>query len=301
MNLNRVKILIVFILLIITLSNCGKKNVSVTDTSSCDKLFSDNEANKYACYSISAISKKDVTVCDKIPEGKSSRDSWKQTWKDDCYSKVASALKDISICEKIKTQLNKDNCYKDVATTEKSSDQPTNEDDIPIFGISNQDLKFFDTAVKNQDVLTCDKIKSLSLRGSCYKNISVEKSDLLMCDKIESSEYKDLCYSDIGVRKKDISICNKIADQDSKNECSAVINNEIRLCDKIIKRGYRESCFARITISPEDLSICEKGDKTLTDWCYRDIGIGRHDPSICEKIQNQFTREKCIKDAKSSI
>ncbi|MBI2652153.1 hypothetical protein HYX00_01695 [Candidatus Woesearchaeota archaeon] len=247
MSLNRVKILIVFLLLLITLSNCGKKDVSVTYTSSCDKLFSDNEANKYACYSTLAISKKDVTVCDKIPEGKSSRDSWKQTWKDGCYSKVASALKDKSICEKIKTQLDKDNCYKDVVTTEKSSDRPKNEDDTSIFGISNQDVKFFDTAVKNQDVLTCDKIKSFSLKGSCYKNISVEKGDLLMCDKIESSEYKELCYSDIGVRKKDISICNMILDQDSKYECNAVIKNDIKLCDKIIKTGYRESCFARIT------------------------------------------------------
>ncbi len=87
----------------------------------CDKValekFTGEEAEsfKYNCYIDVAEEKKDISICEKIPD-----DNWQLEYKKiQCYAGVASSLEDLSVCDSLEGNIEefvkKDMCLKEVA------------------------------------------------------------------------------------------------------------------------------------------------------------------------------------------
>ena len=124
---------------------------------------------KYSCYSYFGMSKRDLNLCEKLPQ----KDKYGGL-KNACYSVIAVLTKDESICEKIDGS--KNNCYFDVATSFR-------------------------------DPLLCEKIGKDSIgkqKGMCYYKIAIANNDASLCDKVKAREgdYSKLAKSPGDCRNK---------------------------------------------------------------------------------------------------
>jgi hypothetical protein len=144
-----------------------------------------------------AVSNKDVSVCDRIPQTVIVSSDPDVVVKDTCIAKVAKATLDQSICG-------------------KTSDPDSLE----------TAFCYYDIAIATKDVSGCAKISRKtdgygasieSPRDNCYLTIAVMLGDVSICKNTSvngahhlSSSDRSKCYFQVAVAKEDISICDKI-------------------------------------------------------------------------------------------
>ncbi len=109
------------------------------------------------CYNKLAVTKQDLSICDKSGSKRST-----------CYSEISIIKNDLSICEQIPMSVPhaRDYCYGEIAKIRR-------------------------------DISLCHKIYNSTARDSCYLDINKDKNDLSICDLIESKYTKSECYKNI--------------------------------------------------------------------------------------------------------
>lgn len=129
--------------------------------STCEE-FSDQKAKAY-CYLNVAKSKKDSSICEKIPTEdffSSSTDYRVPDMRDDCFSELARG--DLLVCDKINDPTKKDYCYSSVAKTKR-------------------------------DHSACGVIQDQKIKDECYLFISITKQDPSVCDNIQDESNRRDC------------------------------------------------------------------------------------------------------------
>lgn len=135
------------------------------------------------CYRDVAAIKKDISVCDQVPENVN---------KDLCYEAVLETIKDISICTKMKDPYKKDFCYITIAVNQKDS---TICSDV----IYKKDRCYTQVAEVNNDVFLCDQV---SQKDDCYHDVAIFVKDVAVCDLIQDIQKKQSCRQDVyGVQR----------------------------------------------------------------------------------------------------
>ena len=144
----------------------------------------------YGSYMLFAVLNDDILECEKIED---------ENRKNIC---IAITNEDISLCEK--SAIDADLCKQFI-----KGEKPTKESEI--LGI---DSYYLITALKNKDILFCEKL--------------INRNDADMCKAILTGDEKyckdmihcyDQIYSEIAINKKNQSICNNIQVKYKKEEC----------------------------------------------------------------------------------
>jgi len=238
------------------------------------------EVDKDNCFNALALKQKNHKVCEKITDDWTRGNCIKsiaveerglalceeinvEKIKNSCFSNIAIKLKDSVICEKIKdegefgsclcelkTGIDKDNCYYDLA---KKVDNKfycrlmdLNEN------ICSSDLTIPDFA----DINYCNS--QGNDKDSCFIVLAMRKKNHELCREINSEYRKNRCFESLAIRLKDSTICEKIDNRDFfgsclckskdmvKDDCmnyKAILLGDVRLCDSIFNLAKRTSCF----------------------------------------------------------
>ncbi len=222
----------------------------------CDGIADFNKRD--ACYTNLAVSKGDVSICNKII----------MRGKDDCVKAVAISDENMLICNRINAGDIKDACFKEIAELKKDSGICDK-----IRNMGEKDACYNNVAFAKQEHAICIKIESNSMKDDCYGRIATSKQDQAICSSIKTDSKRDDCYMKIAAAKKDSLICYKIAGDSGKDDC-----------------------YKAVAVSKQDYSICDKIQGTSKEYeCYTEIAVLKKDPTICDKIENPAKRNTCYK------
>lgn len=185
------------------------------DSEICDKIH--YQSNREECYYYIAGGLRDVKLCDKIQNKSLIEDCYNFV-----YSFVAEEKDDISICNKI-TDWSKGTCYGNIAFGRQNSSFCRVKDQSVQAGC------YIVLAGRTNDLSFCDKIENESLVGECYGHLSLYFSsqgagyDISSCEELKSIISKDSCYLFIAEAKQDANVCENIANQNLKEECQVEV------------------------------------------------------------------------------
>jgi hypothetical protein len=134
--------------------------------------------------------------------------------KADCYIDVAISKSDFEICENIVVSDRKDKCYINVA--EHTGDTSICE---MVTDSSLREKCYFWVAGEEGEVSPCEEITDSSLQAMCYVEVAEKTGDSGFCDKITDSHIADKCYRDVGIQTNNKSLCEKIIEDEARQKC----------------------------------------------------------------------------------
>ena len=134
-----------------------------------------------------------------------------------------------------------------------------------------QDICYIVFANENNDVATCNKVKTPDLKSECYSELAVKGGGADVCDGAPA-DAKDRCYSQIVEKLGDVKVCERIKISNDRDNCIANYASRIgdgALCEKIINVNQRDSCY---------------------------INTARNNPALCNEILNPNTKQDCLRN-----
>lgn len=217
----------------------------------------DNTRNRIACLyerlniSADAISTTDYTLC-KIYADPSVYTG--EEWKDRCLTGLAVHRQDLPLCEQVETELQREECYIDVARTDPSvtlSDCDAGgqvwpacyrsialrENDSSIcqeLPTSHQENCFRPIAESTGNISVCTQIEgrqqSVSCANNVANNIPEDEYTYSFCETWSSFEAvdnsdTDRCFYEVGTRTMNVDACNQITDDSARTECRQIVTH----------------------------------------------------------------------------
>jgi len=169
-------------------------------------LLDTNESLKEICYDEyyldEAKKNKDPNACSKIIN---------DLERDKCYKYVASEIKNFSLCEKMVDSDNKNSCLarqnKNATFCEKISKQ------------YSRDECFYDVALLTDDSQLCAKIANNNRQGWCCMELAEKMKDDSICACVRDVQMRDNCYLGMAPKVRDAEICKKIENEEKMSKC----------------------------------------------------------------------------------
>jgi len=172
-------------------SNVG---IGAGDTSICDKISPDREAEKAVCYSDIGIKNKNISICEFISFNSTNLDViFRRT---NCFYGVAFELGDYNLCNKITGKNYPAQCFGEIAA-------------------------------KNNDLEYCKNLPNTQNKDDCFYGYIKSKKDLSICPLIQNSKTKDFCYFRIAAGTQNVTICGNILNPDLKINCKIEVNDAV--------------------------------------------------------------------------
>lgn len=265
------------------------------DLSVCKSIKPQNYKNH--CFGEVAISKKDISICNKIngPEGL-----------DKCYSGVLDSLDTVghfgatvSLCDSLKDGQAKDGCYynagvesRDVTVCDKIRNKKSDT-------FSNCYI-YIGIALKDMSVCGKEMVKS----STCYRIFADSLNDISICEKIDSQKDRNFCYRDYAFKKNDPSSCDKITDTESRDFCYRSSNEQnlpflnrglpdFSVCAKIQSLSEKDLCYIDAIRAAKDFS-CSRVNGKEKDYCLTVVADIKTDPSLCKSIIDRGEQGRCF-------
>jgi len=193
---------------------CKEKNkiyegIKKDGISHCDLI--DNINDKDVCIYLFAISKKDISFCERISTTTGKDDPIGKNY---CIMGVAVAKKDVYLCKRISTTTGTDDCIALVAGAKK--DVYLCDRTSTLIGYENCIAW---VAEARQDVSLCDKSPTILGKDICIGSVARARQDVSLCEEKLNGRQKDVCISWIAEAKGDVSLCDKISDTYVNREC----------------------------------------------------------------------------------
>ena len=131
----------------------------------------------------------------------------------------------------------------------------------------------------------------------CYIVFAHENDDVLTCNKIKTPEFKGECYSTLAIKGGDANVCAS-APVDAQSKCYSQASEKLgdsNACEKIKSINDRENCISNFASRTGDGSLCKKITNINTrDYCY--INTSRNDPSLCNEISSPNIKQDCLRN-----
>ena len=194
------------------------------------------------------------------------------TYPDSCLKNLMTQTNhDAKVCELIKTESDKDYCYRKVAWYSNSSQMCSK--------VKNQLYRDYCLSKFENKISICENSELHKLdQGECYLNtfaLAEDTKDLAICGQMPSDygplpDLKRDCFTQVVARIGDPSLCEKYPV--NKDTCYLFIvernknPNPTELCEKIVDNKKKDSCFCTVVTILNDKSLCQK---IQSDWYKR--------------------------------
>lgn len=229
---------------------------------------------------------------------------------DECLIEVAALDSNTLVCELIDSNVLRDDCFLEIALSEKDPEICLNILAKGVLSVSKWDECFKTISEEITDPSYCRFI-SLSilsgnfLRDDCYWNIMLGLNDSSLCNFLLSDDREQECLTYWGQLTEDeefsLTICEGLTDLNLQTDCFnnlAIKDNNYLVCNYLSDEN-RDSCmFSLIDYIDENvsLSFCEEILWANKDDCYKKMALEKMDENLCLEVFDFSSKEDCFYD-----
>jgi hypothetical protein len=279
-----------------------------------DTVLCENLTEDYDFHLCMAKARNNYSICADITNS---------SFVNQCYVSFAKSKDNYSLCSLLADSGTHDECFRYFANLH-SNYSLCNK-------ISSNYTKYLCLTKLTGNYSLCNELSDYLQRDSCVGVFASEHVNYSLCLNISTNLYRDRCYTDIAVKTLNADICSYIRCYEciaDKNDCYyqlANLTGNISLCGNINEQSKSDTCrldLAKSHRSPAFCSYVENSYQRNTcyysiiyneklepsacapivhqnwrDECYNKVAIDKKNATICEKIEDPFTKNKCVYDS----
>lgn len=239
---------------------------TLQDSDLCNSVS--NAASKQTCIESTAKNTNSISLCESLDD---------ETRVDDCLLYLGEQFQNQDACVVIVDESKADTCvdkFLQLTSLEKCDMKETNLE-------KNNCLK--DLALEELNVELCESIETdFDIRSQCYSDLATETGDGELCFKIIKSDFelKDNCFHAAAIKSTDGTFCENILSPAKYLDCFASVAselNEVSICNlpekQVIsvysKYNIDNLCIKSFSVKEGETTYCDRiTQETLRDACH---------------------------------
>ena len=237
-----------------------------------------------------AVSEKNPELCLGIKDETGEKTALRQ---DRCFEEVSIASGMAQTCLRVKDGERQRNC---IRTTAKDA-KDVNACSLLSVDIDKDDC-YLDVAGAKEELSVCSKIKHQETFKACVQKVARSKGNIEICSSLDDEPMtQGWCVTEVALAKRDPSLCMRSKDQSTAVDCYsrlAASQADVTVCDGLKAAAQAEQCrsyYARVKIEPD---ICrELQNDYVHDECLAYIAKQKRDTALCREMRRDEAIGPC--------